>query len=226
MISILIPTRNEPEIQNLVAEIREVLSQAKEPFEILVIDKSDDDTADRARSAGAAVFKQESRGLGGALKEGLRKANGEIVIAMDADFSHDPAYIPSFLAKMKQGFDLVIGSRKIPGGGVLGWNRRRRLVSSGANFVARYVGGVKVSDLTSGYRAYRKTMVDNLDMESIGSSSYAFQLEVTARAIRRGFRVGVVPIVFPDRRLGKSKLSRRDVIDFLYTALKIRFGSI
>lgn len=226
MISILIPTRNEPEIQNLVAKIREVLSQVNQPFEIVVIDKSDDDTADRARSAGATVFKQESRGLGGALKEGLRKANGEIAIAMDADFSHDPIYIPSFLAKMEEGFDLVIGSRKIPGGGVVGWNRRRRLVSSGANFVARYIGGVRVSDLTSGYRAYRKTMVDDLDTETIGSSSYAFQLEVTARAVKRGFRVGVVPIVFPDRRTGKSKLSRKDIIDFLNTALKIRFRSI
>lgn len=191
---------------------------------MVVIDKSDDDTADRAKSVGAEVFKQESKGLGGALKEGLRIARGDVVMTMDADFSHDPRYIPNFLAKIREGFDLVIGSRKIPGGGVVGWNRRRKVVSSGANLVARYIAGIKVSDLTSGYRAYRKSMIDELDLESIGSSSYAFQLEVTARAVKRGFKVGVVPIVFSDRRAGRSKLSRKDIIDFLYTAFKMRLN--
>lgn len=191
---------------------------------MVVIDKSDDDTADRAKSVGAEVFKQESKGLGGALKEGLRIARGDVVMTMDADFSHDPRYIPNFLAKIREGFDLVIGSRKILGGGVVGWNRRRKVVSSGANLVARYIAGIKVSDLTSGYRAYRKSMIDELDLESIGSSSYAFQLEVTARAVKRGFKVGVVPIVFSDRRAGRSKLSRKDIIDFLYTAFKMRLN--
>jgi dolichol-phosphate mannosyltransferase len=144
---------------------------------------------------------------------------------MDADFSHDPKYIPDFLNRMREGFDLVIGSRKIPGGGVVGWNRRRKLVSGGANFVAHYIAGIEVSDLTSGFRAYRATMLSDLNLETIRSSSYAFQLEVTARAVKRGFKVGVVPIVFSDRRAGKSKLSRKDIVDFFYTALKIRFAS-
>jgi dolichol-phosphate mannosyltransferase len=224
LISILLPTRNEPDIEKLIANIHETLSRTAEQFEVVVIDKSDDDTADRAKSVGAEVFKQESKGLGGALKEGLRIARGDVVMTMDADFSHDPRYIPNFLAKIREGFDLVIGSRKIPGGGVVGWNRRRKVVSSGANLVARYIAGIKVSDLTSGYRAYRKSMIDELDLESIGSSSYAFQLEVTARAVKRGFKVGVVPIVFPDRRAGRSKLSRKDIIDFLYTAFKMRLN--
>ncbi len=224
MISILLPTRNEPDIEKLIVNIHETLSRTAEQFEMVVIDKSDDDTADRAKSVGAEVFKQESKGLGGALKEGLRIARGDVVMTMDADFSHDPRYIPNFLAKIREGFDLVIGSRKIPGGGVVGWNRRRKVVSSGANLVARYIAGIKVSDLTSGYRAYRKSMIDELDLESIGSSSYAFQLEVTARAVKRGFKVGVVPIVFSDRRAGRSKLSRKDIIDFLYTAFKMRLN--
>jgi len=224
MISIVLPTRNEPEVDKLIAKIREILTQSNEAFEIVVIDKSDDDTAERVRAAGVEVFKQKSKGLGGALKEGLGIARGDIIITMDADFSHDPRYIPDFIKKMLEGFDLVIGSRKIPGGDVIGWNRRRKLVSGGANFVARYIAGIKVSDLTSGYRAYRKTMINNLDLESIRSSSYAFQLEVTARAVKRGFKVGVVPIVFADRRAGKSKLSRRDMVDFLYTSLKTRFS--
>jgi len=223
MISLVLPTRNEPEVEKLVTKIRETLSQSSESFEILVIDKSDDDTDERAKAAGAKVFKQTSRGLGGALKEGLNLAHGDPVITMDADSSHNPRYIPDFLAKMREGFDLVIGSRKIPGGAVVGWNRRRKLVSGGANFVARYIAGIKVSDLTSGYRAYRKSMIADLDLETIRSSSYAFQLEVTARAVKKDYKVGVVPIVFPDRRAGRSKLSRRDVMDFLYTALKIRF---
>jgi dolichol-phosphate mannosyltransferase len=225
MISIVLPTRNEPGVGQLIIAVHEVLTQSHEPFEIVVIDKSDDDTPDRARAAGAAIHRQTSEGLGGALKEGLRIARGDIVFAMDADFSHDPKYIPDFLNKMREGFDLVIGSRKIPGGGVVGWNRRRKLVSGGANFVAHYIAGIDVSDLTSGFRAYRATMLSDLDLETIRSSSYAFQLEVTARAVKRGFKVGVVPIVFPDRRAGKSKLSRKDIVDFFYTALKIRFAS-
>ncbi len=225
MISIVLPTRNEPGVGQLITAVHEVLTQSHEPFEIVVIDKSDDDTPERARSAGAAIHRQTSEGLGGALKEGLRIARGDIVFAMDADFSHDPKYIPDFLNRMREGFDLVIGSRKIPGGGVVGWSRRRKLVSGGANFVAHYIAGIDVSDLTSGFRAYRATMLSELNLETIRSSSYAFQLEVTARAVKRGFKVGVVPIVFPDRRAGKSKLSRKDILDFFYTALKIRFAS-
>jgi dolichol-phosphate mannosyltransferase len=225
MISIVLPTRNEPGVGQLITAVHEVLTQSHEPFEIVVIDKSDDDTPERARAAGAAIHRQTSEGLGGALKEGLRIARGDIVFAMDADFSHDPKYIPDFLNRMREGLDLVIGSRKIPGGGVVGWNRRRKLVSGGANFVAHYIAGIDVSDLTSGFRAYRATMLSDLNIETIRSSSYAFQLEVTARAVKRGFKVGVVPIVFPDRRAGKSKLSRKDILDFFYTALKIRFAS-
>ena len=225
MISIVLPTRNEPGVGQLITAVHEVLTQNHEPFEIVIIDKSDDDTPERARAAGAAIHHQTSEGLGGALKEGLRIARGDIVFAMDADFSHDPKYIPDFLNRMREGFDLVIGSRKIPGGGVVGWNRRRKLVSNGANFVAHYIAGIDVSDLTSGFRAYRATMLSDLNLETIRSSSYAFQLEVTARAVKRGFKVGVVPIVFPDRRAGKSKLSRKDIVDFFYTALKIRFTS-
>jgi dolichol-phosphate mannosyltransferase len=225
MISIVLPTRNEPGVGQLITAVHEVLTQSHEPFEIVVIDKSDDDTPERARAAGAAIHRQTSEGLGGALKEGLRIARGDIVFAMDADFSHDPKYIPDFLNRMREGFDLVIGSRKIPGGGVVGWNRRRKLVSGGANFVAHYIAGIDVSDLTSGFRAYRATMLSDLNLETIRSSSYAFQLEVTARAVKRGFKVGVVPIVFPDRHAGKSKLSRKDIVDFFYTALKIRFAS-
>jgi dolichol-phosphate mannosyltransferase len=225
MISIVLPTRNEPGVGQLITAVHEVLTQSHEPFEIVVIDKSDDDTPERARAAGAAIHRQTSEGLGGALKEGLRIARGDIVFAMDADFSHDPKYIPDFLNRMREGFDLVIGSRKIPGGGVVGWNRRRKLVSGGANFVAHYIAGIDVSDLTSGFRAYRAKMLSDLNLETIRSSSYAFQLEVTARAVKRGFKVGVIPIVFPDRRAGKSKLSRKDILDFFYTALKIRFAS-
>ena len=225
MISIVLPTWNEPGVGQLITAVHEVLTQSHEPFEIVVIDKSDDDTPERARAAGAAIHRQTSEGLGGSLKEGLRIARGDVAFAMDADFSHDPKYIPDFLNRMREGFDLVIGSRKIPGGGVVGWNRRRKLVSGGANFVAHYIAGIDVSDLTSGFRAYRATMLSDLNLETIRSSSYAFQLEVTARAVKRGFKVGVVPIIFPDRRAGKSKLSRKDIVDFFYTALKIRFAS-
>jgi dolichol-phosphate mannosyltransferase len=134
MISILLPTRNEPLAHILVAGIRETMKEISEPYEIVAVDKSDDGTYERLNELKVTVLRQKSEGLGGALLEGLKAVQGDVVIAMDADLSHDPKYIPSFIKKARESFDVVIGSRRMPGGGIVGWSWQRKLVSFGGNF--------------------------------------------------------------------------------------------
>lgn len=210
-ISIIIPTKNEQKIDELIDEIKRELEKIDEPYEILVIDKSSDDTPKKAEAAGAKVFKQKSNGLGNAIKEGLMAAKGEIILVMDADFSHDPKHIPDFLEKIKK-YDIVIGSRKIPGGKVIGWNLKRKLISNIANFLTKYLAGVKTSDATSGYRAYRKSIFSKVDLNKLSSKGFEFQIEVLYEALRNGFRVGVVPIIFQDRSFGGWRRFRRRIL--------------
>lgn len=226
MISILLPTRNEPVAHVLVAGIRETMKEISEPYEIVAVDKSDDGTYERLNEMRVTVIRQKSEGLGGALLEGLKAVQGDVVITMDADLSHDPKYIPSFIEKARETFDVVIGSRRMPGGGIVGWNWRRKLISFGGNFVGRKIAGVNISDLTSGYRLYRRKVLEEIGLEEIKSTGYSFQLEILARSINKGFRVGAVPIVFHDRRQGRSKLSKKQWLDFFLTALRIRFGRL
>ena len=226
MISIILPTKNEPRVHHLVEEIRLVINRIKIPYEIIAIDDSEDDTFQRLERAGARVIRQISSGLGGALIEGLKNAQGDFLITMDADFSHKPEYIPKLLEKCEDGFDIVIGSRREPGGKIIGWNLYRKIVSFIANFVGKHIAGVKVSDITSGFRLYRKKVVDNLDFDEIKSKGYAFQLEVLAKAKQKGYKIGSIPIQFYDRESGISKLSKKESFSFLLTAFKIRFSDI
>ncbi|MCK5604998.1 polyprenol monophosphomannose synthase [Candidatus Pacearchaeota archaeon] len=226
MITIILPTKNEPRVHHLVKEIRSVINRIKIPYEIIAIDDSEDDTFQRLERAGAIVIKQTSKGLGGALIEGLKNAQGDFSITMDADFSHKPEYIPKLLKKCEAGFDIVIGSRREPGGKIIGWNLNRKIVSFIANFVGKHIAGVKVSDVTSGFRLYRKKVVDNLDFDKIKSKGYAFQLEVLAKAKQKGFHIGSIPIQFYNRESGISKLSKKESFSFFLTALKIRFSDI
>ena len=226
MISILLPTRNEPVAHILVAGIRETMKEISEPYEIVAVDKSDDGTYERLNEMRVTVIRQKSEGLGGALLEGLKAVQGDVVITMDADLSHDPKYIPSLIEKARETFDVVIGSRRMPGGGIVGWNWRRKLISFGGNFVGRKIAGVNISDLTSGYRLYRRKVLEEIGLDEMKSTGYSFQLEILARSINKGFRVGAVPIVFRDRRQGRSKLSKKQWLDFFLTALRIRFGRL
>ena len=226
MISILLPTRNEPLAHILVASIRETMKEISEPYEIVAVDKSDDGTYERLSEMKVTVIRQKSEGLGGALLEGLKEVQGGVVITMDADLSHDPKYIPSFIKKARESFDVVIGSRRMPGGGIVGWNWRRKLISFGGNFVGRKIACVNISDLTSGYRLYKRKVLEGIRLEEIKSTGYSFQLEILARSIKKGFKVEAVPIVFHDRLQGRSKLSKRQWLGFFLTALRIRFGRL
>ncbi len=222
MISVILPTKNEPLAYDLIEEIAKIMRGLKRPYEIIAIDDSDDDTFLNLKKSKAKVIKQTSKGLGGAIIEGFNNANGTSLITMDADFSHRPKYIPELIDESEKGFDIVIGSRREPGGKIIGWNFTRKIISTGANFVARYIAGIKVSDVTTGYRLYKKDAINNLCLNELKAKNYSFQLEILARAARKNLKIGAIPIVFYDRKRGKSKLSKKEIFSFLMTAFRIR----
>jgi dolichol-phosphate mannosyltransferase len=195
LISIIIPTKNEPAIETLISKITEIMKSLNIDYNILAVDKSDDDTQDKLRTLGIEILVQKSKGLGGAIVEGMKASRGDLVFVMDADLSHDPKFIPSFIEKSEEGFDVVVGSRRIEGGEVIGWGLYRKMVSGVANFIGRLGSGLKISDITSGFRLYRKTVIESLDFQDFKTSGYAFQIEVLSNALNKGFRIGEVPIV-------------------------------
>ena len=142
---------------------------------------------------------------------------------MDADFSHDPRYLPDFL-KAIENADLVIGSRYIPGGDTPNWTMLRRLISGGGNIFARFMLGIPVHDCTAGYRCYRRKVLESIDLDTIQSQGYAFQIELAYRVMQHGFKIVETPIVFMDRRVGKSKMSRKIVIEGFTYVFKARFS--
>jgi len=174
-VSIVIPTRNEPLIAELLTKVLDEISGITKSYEIIVVDKSDDDTADRVRPFDGTLLRQVSSGIGGAICEGLETSRGDFVITMDGDLSHDPVYIRDLLDEAKR-FDVVIGSRKMKGGSIEGWGPWRKMVSGIGNFLGRIVAGVSVSDLTSGFRVYRRSVVNSIGLRQISSNVYAFQL--------------------------------------------------
>jgi len=235
-ITIVIPTYNEREnIILLLVEIFKILKQNKLNGHVIIVDdNSPDGTAEQVKRLSkkyetTLIERGKRLGLGSAYKIGFKKAlelNSDLIFEMDADLSHDPEYIPKFLKKINEGYDVVIGSRLIKGGGIVGWNLVRRLISWSGNIIGRYVVAIDVSDLTSGYRVYRREVLQSIDLDEIKSRSYDFQLEILSKVLENDFKVGTIPIIFYDRKFGKSKLTKLDQLRFLITALKIRFGMI
>jgi dolichol-phosphate mannosyltransferase len=210
---LVLPTYNEAEnVEPLVEAAR-----AKLPpdAQVLIVDDSSPDgtgaIADRlaARHENVRVLhRPRKEGLGPAYIAGFREAlagGAGLVLEMDADFSHDPAYLPRLLDAARRA-DLVLGSRYVAGGGVSDWGPLRRAVSRGGSAYARLVLGVGVRDLTGGFKCFRREVLEAIDLDRITTRGYAFQVEMTYRALRRGFRVAEVPIVFRERRVGSSKM--------------------
>ena len=217
---LVLPTYNEAEnIEAIVAAAREHLPRARRV--LIVDDGSPDGTgeiADRLASGHEDVrvlHRSAKEGLGPAYVAGFRAAlegGARLVVQMDADFSHDPAYLPILLGAAESA-DLVIGSRYVEGGGVADWGAVRRAISRAGSAYARRALGVGVRDLTGGFKAIRREVLEAIDLGSIASLGYAFQVEVTYRAIQAGFRVVEVPIVFRDRRVGQSKMSGSIILE-------------
>jgi dolichol-phosphate mannosyltransferase len=141
---------------------------------------------------------------------------------MDSDFSHDPADIPRLVA-VADGADLVLGSRYVPGGGVTDWGLARRLISRGGSLYAQILLGLRVRDLTGGFKCFRRSVLEGLDLSGVGTDGYGFQIEVTYRAIKAGFRVEEVPILFRDRRVGSSKMSAKIALEAFWKVPLLRF---
>ena len=217
---LILPTYDEAEnIAAIVAAVRAVLEEAAPgAHRILVVDDgSPDGTGDIADALAAeheaveVLHRTTREGLGPAYLAGFAYALGrgaQLVMEMDADFSHDPADVARLLAAAREA-DLVLGSRYVAGGGVTDWGRIRRLVSRGGSWYARIVLGLDVRDLTGGFKCFRREVLEAIDLPTVRSRGYAFQVELTHRALHAGFRVVELPIVFRDRRLGHSKMSWR-----------------
>jgi len=227
---IIIPTYNE--LENLRPLLQEIFSYAPDTDVLIVDDNSPDGTgkqADEIHNENPQVHvlhRAGKLGLGTAYIAGFKYAvahDYDAAFEMDADFSHDPRYLPDFLKAIEHA-DLVIGSRYIPGGGTPNWSFLRRLISGGGNIFARFMLRIPVHDCTAGFRCYRRQVLESIDLDTIQSQGYAFQVEMAYRVMQQGFKIVETPIVFMDRRIGKSKMSRKIVIEAFIYVLRARFG--
>jgi dolichol-phosphate mannosyltransferase len=221
---LVIPTYNEADnLRNIVvAAAAELERAAPHDHRILIVDDNSPDGTGAIADGLAAEFewvevlhRPAKSGLGQAYLAGFARAlsgGARLVIEMDADFSHNPRYLPQLLAAADDA-DLVLGSRYVPGGGVRDWGLLRRLVSRGGGIYARRILGVQVRDLTGGFKCIRREVLEAIDLPSVRAEGYAFQIEVTYRAVLAGFRVREIPIVFADRTLGTSKMSIRIAVE-------------
>jgi dolichol-phosphate mannosyltransferase len=230
---LVIPTYNEA--QNIDAVLRRAASELERAvpgeYRILVVDdRSPDGTGEIADAVAReletveVLHRPAKTGLGHAYLAGFAEAlagGAELVIEMDADFSHDPRYLGDLL-EAATGADLVLGSRYVHGGGVQNWGLMRRLVSRGGGLYARWILGVDVHDLTGGFKCIRREVLETIGLETVRAEGYVFQIEVTYRAILAGFRVREVPIVFRDRTDGTSKMSARIAIEAIWLVPRLR----
>jgi dolichol-phosphate mannosyltransferase len=231
---VVLPTYNEREnLERLVAAVRATLEPSAPGHKVLVVDdRSPDGTgeiADRMASTDPQVevlHRASKRGLGPAYVAGFERAlacDADLVLEMDVDFSHDPRYLPTLIDAAREA-DLVLGSRYVAGGGVENWGPVRQLVSRGGCWYARQVLDVDVQDLTGGFKCFRREVLQAIDLHEIRSSGYAFQVELTYRALQMGFRVAEVPIVFTERRQGRSKMSRRILLEAIWMVPRLRLS--
>ena len=230
---LVIPTYNEAEnVDRIVrASADELARAAPGAFRILIVDDNSPDGTGKLADALASelevvevLHRERKSGLGQAYLAGFTHAlagGAERVIEMDADFSHDPRYLPVLLRASEQA-DLVLGSRYVSGGGVRDWGLARRLISRGGGAYARAILGVGVRDLTGGFKCIRRAVLEGIDLESVRAEGYVFQIEVTYRALLAGFSVLEVPIVFSERRAGKSKMSARIAVEAMWLVPRLR----
>jgi dolichol-phosphate mannosyltransferase len=226
---LILPTYNEAE--NIAPFVEAVQAELPAGARVLIVDDSSPDGTGEiagrlaAEREGVQVLHRTLReGLGPAYVAGFREAlagGAELILEMDSDFSHEPAYLPRLLGAM-EGADLAIGSRYVDGGGVGDWGAMRRAISRGGSAYARLVLGVPVADLTGGFKCFRREVLEAIDLDAIQAKGYAFQVELTYRAVQRGFRVVEVPIVFRDRRVGSSKMSRAIVAEAIWRVPLLR----
>ena len=225
--ALVLPTYNESE--NLAALVAAIQSLPT-PIHIIVVDDNSPDgtgaIADElaAQTSSVEVIHRSGKlGLGTAYAAGFHRAitaGNDLILTMDADFSHDPQYLPAILAASKR-YDLVIGSRYVPGGGFRDWPWHRQVLSWSANSLAHLLLGLHARDCTAGFRCYRRQVLEAVDPSAIRANGYSYLIEMLFCCERLGFTVGEVPIIFADRRLGQSKISRNEIFKAGRTVMRL-----
>ena len=229
---VILPTYNEAgNIERMVEAVGPKLSADDR---ILIVDDNSPDGTGRIADGLAAddprvevLHRPGKQGLGPAYIAGFRRAlegGAGLVVQMDADFSHDPAYLPRLIAASALA-DLVVGSRYVPGGGITEWGAARRLISRGGSLYSRVVLGVPVRDLTGGFKCFRREVLESIELNTVNASGYSFQVEMTYRVLKAGFEVIEVPITFRERQAGSSKMSNSIVIEAAWRVPAIRISS-
>ena len=234
---ICIPTYNEKDnLESLLPKMREIIeSRSLDAIILIIDDNSPDGTADVARefmkrtSTVDLLFRQTKEGLGrayiAAFEYAMKKYTPSYIFEMDADLSHPPEVFPAMLEALEQGrADFVVGSRKVPGGGTVNWGMHRRLTSNIGNTYARLLLRLPIKDVTSGYRGFRSEFLKRINLQSVNSGGYSFQIEMAylvTKLLRA--RSAEVPITFVDRKIGKSKLGMKDIVEFFLLAFRLSF---
>jgi len=231
-ILIVIPTYNEREnVKRLIPAVKKI---DKRVHILVVDDASPDGTAKFIKKIAKKdkkiklIERKGKYGLGTAYVEGFKyavKHKYDYIFEMDADFSHDPKYLPEFLDMIKK-YDVVTGSRYLKGISVVNWPLRRLMLSKFANFYARAITGLPLSDCTSGFKCYRRKVLEKIGLDNIHSDGYAFQIELNYKAWKKGFRIKEIPIIFVDRHAGSSKMSRKVMREAAFIVWKLKFGII
>jgi len=230
---LILPTYNEADnLESMVRAALPRLAEAAPEHHILVVDDNSPDGTGRIadRLAGElaeleVLHRPGKQGLGRAYLAGFARAlegGAELVLEMDCDFSHDPADLPR-LIRATADADLVLGSRYVPGGGVQDWGLIRRALSRGGSLYAQVLLALPVRDLTGGFKCFRRNVLEGVDLAGIAADGYGFQIEVTYRAVRAGYRVTELPILFRERRVGQSKMSARIALEAVWKVPALRF---
>ena len=230
---IIIPTYNE---SDNIEKLLDLISRTDPAAHVLIVD---DDSPDRTYEIVERLMQTSypgrlfllkragKLGLGTAYIAGFKWAlarDYDYIFEMDADFSHDPKYLPAFLTAIEK-HDLVLGSRYVPGGGVKNWGLLRKIISRGGSLYARTILGLSLRDLTGGFKCFRRQVLESIDLDAVKSNGYSFQIEMTYRARCKGFRICETPIVFEDRTAGKSKMSRKIFLEAVLMVWKLRMDS-
>ncbi len=230
-IIVVIPTYNE--IENIEIILEKIFSLNLGLDILIVDDSSPDKTYEKVQEIIALntyddqlnlVIRREKEGLGKAYIEGFKWALSreyEFIMEMDADLSHDPKYLSSFLENIKEN-DLVIGSRYVEGGGVVGWSHFRKLISYGGSLYSRGILGINIMDITGGFKCFRREVLEVIDLDELITTGYAFQIEMNFRTSIMNFRVKEMPIIFKDRVAGKSKMSKKIFMEALLKVIVLR----
>lgn len=227
---IIVATYNERE--NITPLLSEIYTYAPESNVLVVDDSSPDKTYEVVQKLSDTIYKDKlfllkragKLGLGTAYIAGFNwgiERKYDVIMEMDADFSHNPKYLPRFFEEIKTN-DLVIGSRYIHGGGVLNWGLGRKIISKGGSMYSRFILGLDIRDLTGGFKCYRSEVLKTINVNELKSNGYSFQIEGTYKTFLNKFKIKEIPIIFEDRRVGQSKMSGGIFLEALFMVLKLR----